>query len=146
MNCLPELQRVEARPLAIVRARCSAEEFSAAIPEAFDRLYAELRKHRVASSGGNVVVYSDCVFNLEVGVVVPADFVPVGALERSDTPSGQVAALVHVGAYSGLPAAHRQIQAWCAEQGQSIGTGWEVYGDWSDDPAQLRTEIFYLVV
>jgi len=38
------------------------------------------------------------------------------------------------------------VRDWCAANGESpAGANWEVYGDWADDPAQRRTEVFYLL-
>lgn len=139
-----EIREVESLPLAFVRTRCGDGEFGAVIPPAYDELYAELAKQGVETAGPNVIVYPDRVFNLEVGVVVSADFEAVGALERRDTPAGRVVTLRHVGAYAGLPAAHRRLHDWCSAEGHAIdGFNWEVYGDWSDDPSELVTDVFY---
>ena len=38
------------------------------------------------------------------------------------------------------------VREWCAEQGHTLaGPNWEVYGDWTDNPAELRTDVFYLL-
>ena len=40
--------------------------------------------------------------------------------------------------------AHDAIHQWVSAQGHKLtGASWEVYGDWSDDPTQLRTDIYY---
>ena len=40
----------------------------------------------------------------------------------------------------------RRIAAWCrANDRLRAGPSWEVYGHWNADPAQLRTEIYYLL-
>jgi effector-binding domain-containing protein len=42
--------------------------------------------------------------------------------------------------------AHAAIHQWVRENGRKLaGPSWEVYGDWSDDPAKLRTDIFCLL-
>jgi hypothetical protein len=39
---------------------------------------------------------------------------------------------------------HSAIDAWARESGCTLGTDlWEVDGDWTDDPAQLTTQLFY---
>lgn len=138
------IQQVEAMPLAVVPAQAELSALQAVIPKAFDELYRLLRKEGVSSPGRNVVVYLDDVFNMEVGVVVPADFRSVGGLVRSATPAGRTAITRHVGPYSGLPQAHGALHAWCVEKGQELdGRSWEVYGDWSNDPSLLWTDIHY---
>ena len=45
-----------------------------------------------------------------------------------------------------MGAAHAAIQAWCAAHDRRIGSAsWELYGDPTDDPAQLETTISYLL-
>jgi hypothetical protein len=40
----------------------------------------------------------------------------------------------------------KRCGAWCQETGHAIGMPyWEIYGDWDDDPAKLRTDIVYLL-
>ena len=39
-----------------------------------------------------------------------------------------------------------EFAAWCRANGHRMtGTCWEVYGDWFDDWAQVRTDVFYLL-
>ena len=45
--------------------------------------------------------------------------------------------------HSELGRAYGAIERWCAEhQRQPSGVSWEVYGDWAEDPAQRRTDIY----
>jgi hypothetical protein len=38
------------------------------------------------------------------------------------------------------------VVRWCAEQGRPLaGPRWEIYGDWREDPAELETEVYYLL-
>jgi len=39
------------------------------------------------------------------------------------------------------------VLRWCAEHGlDPAGPRWEIYGHWhDDDPAQLETEVYYLL-
>jgi effector-binding domain-containing protein len=38
------------------------------------------------------------------------------------------------------------VLAWCKSQGYALaGPFWEVYGDWSDNPTEVRTDVFYLL-
>ena len=61
-------------------------------------------------------------------------------------PGGTAAMTSHHGAYSGLGDANAAILAWCRAQGRvRAGPSWEVYGHWHADPAQLRTDVYYLL-
>jgi len=53
---------------------------------------------------------------------------------------------VHRGPYDGLDSAHRAVRDWCLANGHAMtGTRWEIYGDWTDDPEELETEVYYLL-
>ena len=84
--------------------------------------------------------------NLEVGAEV---FQPFDGNERvscSKTPAGTVATTVHMGPYNRLHEAHEAIHRWCTMNGHAMaGPSWEVYGHWDDDPAKVRTDVFYLL-
>jgi effector-binding domain-containing protein len=42
--------------------------------------------------------------------------------------------------------AHNAIHQWAKENNQPLaGPSWEIYGHWTDDPAALRTDIYYLL-
>ena len=41
---------------------------------------------------------------------------------------------------------HTAVRQWCAEQGETlVGPSWEIYGDWTDDPRALESEVLYLL-
>jgi effector-binding domain-containing protein len=64
----------------------------------------------------------------------------------SSTPAGLVATAVHLGPYNRLGEAHAAVHKWCADHGHVLaGPSWELYGHWTDDPAQLRTDVFWLL-
>ena len=67
-------------------------------------------------------------------------------MHASTLPAGQVATTVHQGSYAGLGTAHEKVLDWCREQGlRAAGPRWEVYGPHRDDPADLTTEVTYLL-
>ena len=38
------------------------------------------------------------------------------------------------------------LVASCQENGHAIaGRGWDIYGDWDDDPGKRRTDVYYVV-
>lgn len=82
------------------------------------------------------------------GGAIPPQFMPDTVLHpaASALPAGQVATTIHRGPYAGLAAAHRAVLDWCAAQGRrAAGPRWEVYGPHRDDPAELTTEIYWLL-
>ena len=84
--------------------------------------------------------------NIEVGVEV--DHRSPGAARSSARapPAGTVATTAHFGPYNRLGEAHEAIHKWCKENGRTpVRPCWEVYGHWDDDPAKLRTDVFYLL-
>jgi effector-binding domain-containing protein len=77
---------------------------------------------------------------------VVKEFPATDAVVNSATPAGTVATTAHFGPYGELGLAHRAVRAWCKRKGcERVGPFWEVYGHWSDDPANLRTDVFYLL-
>lgn len=101
---------------------------------------------QVSGAGRNVAVYLDDAIHLEVGVEVDAPFAGHGEVTGSSTPGGRVATASHVGPYDRLSEAHAAVLAWCAANRLALaGPSWEVYGHWTDDPEQLRTDVFYLL-
>jgi effector-binding domain-containing protein len=114
-----------------------------------DEVYATVRGEHIANDGLNVFVYrplSAGEADIEFGVGVTAPFASVGRVVCSEVPSGEVATTTHWGDYGQLRRAHDAIIAWCKEQALPLdGTRWEAYGHWSDDPAKVRTDIFYLL-
>ena len=84
----------------------------------------------------------DGEINLECGVLVRHPFA-AGPVLCSATPGGTVATTIHHGPYDRLGEAHRAIVEWCAVR--LAGPNWEIYDHWNADPAQLRTDAFFLL-
>jgi effector-binding domain-containing protein len=86
----------------------------------------------------------------EVGVELDGPFAGLGEVVSSATPDDVVVTAVHLGPYDRLHEAHDAIRQWCTNHGYSLaGPNWEVYGhwkeDWNRDPAQIRTDVYYLL-
>jgi effector-binding domain-containing protein len=115
-----------------------------------DRVYAVVRAGKIIQSSQNVFLYRDGSSDgvrVEIGVEVASRFDAVDGVVYSSTPSGIVVSTVHIGPYSELGGAHAAIINWCKEQHLTrANVWWEVYGDWQEDPAQLQTEVFYLLM
>ena len=84
---------------------------------------------------------------VDFGVQVAQAFEPQGNVRCIETPAGEVAQTVHVGPYERLPDAHNAVHGFgMLAHRRTIGqASWEIYGDWTDDPAKLETTITYLL-
>jgi effector-binding domain-containing protein len=112
------------------------------IREAFDQVYAF---KGLGKQGLNVILYRGTEF--DAGVIVEREVVLPTDLSYLQLPGGRAVTVEHWGDYSGIPAAHEALQLWVEQQDLELdGACWEVYGHHDDDPAKLRTEIFYLLI
>jgi effector-binding domain-containing protein len=136
-----------ARRLAVVRARLRWPELKTRLIPLLDQVYAAVRAGDVVQTGRNVFVYSDPSkeeVTVEVGVEVAAPFDSVGDIDYAETPAGEAAFTRHVGPYAELGRTHDAIVQWCMAHGRRrSGVWWEVYGDWTDDPAKLETDVVH---
>ena len=88
----------------------------------------------------------DDVPRVEVGVALRQACPLTGRVVATTLPAGQVAMTVHRGSYAGLGEAHRAIRDRCAAHGRTpAGPRWEVYGPHRDDPAEVWTEVYWLL-
>ena len=70
----------------------------------------------------------------------------MGTVVPLETPDGVAAMTTHYGDYGRLGEANAAILAWCRANGRMrAGPSWEVYGHWHAEPAQLRTDVYYLL-
>jgi effector-binding domain-containing protein len=135
-----------ARPTAVVAAATTWPEFPALWMGLLDEVWACLRAGGVSRGCPNVMLYLDDVPHVEIGVELRQPCPLTGRVSASSLPAGQTAVTVHRGPYAGLAAAHQAVLGWCAAQGyQPAGPRWEVYGPHRDDPAELSTEVSYLL-
>jgi len=141
--------RVAPRLVAGVRAQVPRGRVTQEFKRHLDQVYAAARAGAVHLDGQNVFVYrsataDELTVDFCVGATVP--FAAVGPVEPLQTPQGIAAMTTHVGDYGRLGEANAAILAWCrANQRLRAGPSWEVYGHWNADPAQLRTEVYYLL-
>jgi effector-binding domain-containing protein len=141
-------QRVDPRPIAVVRARMPVADVPRRFAELLGEVYTAARCSGLALDGQNIFVYrgASSEVDVEFGVGTTGPFTPIGRVVPSETPGGEIATTTHWGEYSGLGGAHHAVVAWCkANARQLTGTSWEVYGHWSDDPATRRTDVYYLL-
>jgi effector-binding domain-containing protein len=144
------VQTVPARPIAAVRARVPLGQVSASFKQYLDQVYAA-RATGIQLDGQNIFVNRTVrgpagVIDAEFGVGAKAPFPPVGSVVYTQVPSGEVATVTHWGDYAKLSDAHAAVTSWCRANGRTLsGTSWEVYGHWTGNPADQRTDIFYLL-
>lgn len=126
--------------MEVVRGRTNMANLPARIRELFNQFYAGFKGKR----GLNVVYYPGPDVSGEFEIACGVQVEEGG---NAATPGGTVATTVHMGPYDQMQQAHTAIHRWMRENGrQHAGPSWEVYGDWSDDPTKLRTDIFYLLL
>ncbi|HEY2838727.1 MAG TPA: GyrI-like domain-containing protein [Pirellulales bacterium] len=140
-----EVKYAPPQTIAVLRRLAKQSELSRVAPDGCGKVWNFLRAAGFAG-GRHVAVYLDCAINLEVGAEVMAPFVGDGDVFCSATPVGIVATTSHIGPYHRLNEAHQAIRDWSVGSGrQFAGTSWEIYGHWTDDPTQLRTDVIYLL-
>ncbi len=140
------LTDVAARPTAVVPAATTWQEFPTLWKELLDEVWTCLRAGGITRGCRNVMLYRDDVPHVEVGVELLQPCPLTGRVVASTLPAGQVAMTTHRGSYAGLGSAHRAVIDWCEAQGRRLaGTRWEIYGPHSEDPAEVWTEIYWLL-
>ena len=132
--------------VAVVRGRAAPAELARVIPAACGEVWSYARSAGLRSPGRHVAIYLDGAIHYECGVEVAEPFEGSGRVVCSATPGGAAASVTWMGPYSGLATAHAAIRAWCEATGTSFaGPTWEVYGHWTDDPEELRTDVYHLL-
>ena len=139
------MENAAARPLAAISTTASPDRLGAVIIATLDRIWPALRSQGVRT-GHNVVIYrglTEGSLAIDVGVEVFGDVAANGEIRPTGTPSGEAATVAHFGEYSQMDPAYKALELWCADNDrQRTGVSWEVYGDWDDDPAKRRTDIY----
>jgi effector-binding domain-containing protein len=142
------LEHVQPQQLAAIRATAAQSRLGAGIIAALDKIWPVLRAQGVRT-GHNVVVYyggPPDALQIAVGVQVPDGFAADGEVQPVSTPSGAAATVAHFGDYAEMHGAYQALDQWCASNARTrTPVSWEVYGDWEDDPAKRRTDIYFLL-
>jgi len=140
---------VAARKVAGVRAQVRRGRVAQEFGRHLDQVYAAACTGALKLDGQNIFIYraaSTDELTVDFCVGTTAAFDPVGAVLPLETPSGVAAMVTHHGDYGRLGEANAAILAWCdANNRKRAGPSWEVYGHWHADPAELRTEVYYLL-
>jgi effector-binding domain-containing protein len=140
---------VTLRPVAGVRAQVPRGRVAQEFGRHLDLVYAAGRAGAVQLDGQNIFIYRSATadqLTVDFCVGVKAPFAATGPVVPLETPHGVAAMTTHVGDYGRLGEANAAILDWCRANGRRhAGPSWEVYGHWHADPAQLRTEVYYLL-
>jgi effector-binding domain-containing protein len=146
------VQHASARLLATVRRQVRLGQVAAVWKPALDQVWAFLKQNPgLRTDGHNVFLYHhppSRIMPMEVdfGVEVTRTFERSGEVAATATPTGKVVSALHVGPYDRLNETHQAIHAWAAANKLVLaGKSWEIYGDWSNNPATLETRIEYLL-
>jgi effector-binding domain-containing protein len=138
--------RVEAAPIAAVRSdgRVAAGDIPRELIALLDRVWPVLRAQPDVPHGHNVAIYWPDG-SMTAGVQVGDGFEPRDGVELLQTPAGRAATAAHLGPYAQIGRTHDAVREWCAGNGHTTSSCWEVYGDWEEDEARLRTDVVYLL-
>lgn len=146
------LERVASQSALVMRFRAAA----AGLPHQFFDRYSTisdyLNKLGRTPSSPPFAIYGNIDANaadVEAGFATTSDVEGEGQVIRSDLSGGQVATLIHVGAYEKLDASYAKLLCWMDEQGlKRDGPFMESYlNSPLDTPtAELRTKILLSVV
>jgi effector-binding domain-containing protein len=142
-------EQVAPRRLAAIRSVTTPQDLRQTIGRSLGIIWPVIREQGVRF-GHNVFVYRDGepgAMVVELGVEVLGDFTERGEIQIVQTPSGEVATATYYGAdYTQMAPVYQAVEQWCASKGRRpAGVNWEVYGDPAEDPAQTRTDIYFLL-
>lgn len=146
------IKTVNAQPLAAVRRRVLARDIGGTWKPALDLVWEFLRRHEgLPIVGHNCFLYHHPdrhgeEIDIYFGVQVVRPFDGEGEVICTETPAGEIAITTHIGGYDKLAGAHEAIHHWSASAARPLAAwSWETYGDWTDDPAKLETQVVYLL-
>jgi effector-binding domain-containing protein len=146
MEYVVQLEQGTPQLTAVVRCQATQAELAKVVPRLCGEVWSFFQASQLPRPGRHLALYLDWVMNIEVGVEVSQPFAGNGRVVCSAIPAGLVATATHWGSYAKLGDAHDAVRDWAAKNGHSLaGPSWEVYGHWSDDPAQVRTDVFWLL-
>jgi effector-binding domain-containing protein len=147
-----QVEVVSPRLLAAVEREVAAGHVREVWRPALDQVWTFLRSQPgLRTDGHNIFLYhhpnkNGDPMHADFGVEVTREFDRSGEVRPVTTPSGEAAAVRHIGPYGRLAEAHRAVHEWAKESGRALaGTSWEIYGDWNEDPAKLDTLVMYLL-
>jgi effector-binding domain-containing protein len=151
MSVSVEVHAVRARKIAAVRREVAPNEVGSAWGPALGKVWEFIRSQPGLWAGGhNIFVYhtneSSASLLCDFGVEVTRAFESKGEVYSTETPEGEAAVTVHRGPYDRMSEAYSAIDEWmAANQRESAGHSWEIYGDPTPDPADTETTVVRLL-
>jgi effector-binding domain-containing protein len=143
------LKTVEATPTAVVRSATTWAEFPNVWGPMLDQVWSFLRgsaPRGLWTHGHNVMLYTDDVPNVEIGVQVTRPFDACGSVVPSTVPGGLVAAAIHSGPVARIGDTHEAVRDWLKAHGSAAaGPRWEIYGDPDPSTGNFTVEVMWLV-
>jgi effector-binding domain-containing protein len=146
------IELIPIRKLAAVTRQVRLGMVGAAWGPALDLVWPFLRSNPgLRTDGHNIFFYRHPEYRgapmvVDFGVEVTRSFEPSGEVHETDTPAGEAAVAVHIGAYDRLSETHDAIHAWSRANNRTFaGYSMEIYGDWFDDPSKVETTVIYFL-
>ena len=146
------IQTVHPRKLAAVRREVAPGAVASAWGPALGKVWEFIRSQPgLRTDGHNIFLYHHSKqlggpILCEFGVEVTRTFETAGEVYATETPRGEAAIAVHRGPYDRMNEAYNAIENWMsANQRESAGHSWEIYGDPTPDPADTETTIVHLL-
>ena len=146
------VQTVHPRKLAAVRREVAPLAVGSVWGPALDKVWEFIRSQPgLWTEGHNVFLYHHSKHRgapilCDFGVEVTRTFANVGEVYATETPGGEAAVAVHRGPYNRMNEAYAAIDEWmAANQRESAGHSWEIYGDPTPDPVDTETTVVHLL-
>ena len=152
MSVAVTVQTLGARRLAAVRCEVTPGAVRSAWAPALNKVWDFLRSQPgLWSDGHNIFLYhhpkqAGAPILCDFGVEVTRTFESVGEVYETETPAGEAVVAVYRGPYDRMDEGYSAIDKWMsANQRESAGHSWEIYGDPTPDPAQTETTVVHLL-
>jgi effector-binding domain-containing protein len=145
MSYEPRIETRESTPTAVVRVTVPM----ASIAETLGSIFNEVIEYLGRTGGTPVEAFARYTVHeggadvdIEAGFTASGPVRPEGRIEAASLPGGDVATVMHVGAYDQVGEAYQAVTAWLQEQGRAIvGAPWEVYLSMPDEvPPRTRVD------
>jgi hypothetical protein len=152
MSVAVNVETVRPRKLAAVRREVAPGAVGSAWGPALGKVWEFIRgQPGLWTDGHNIFLYHHpkqpgAPIVCDFGVEVTRTFATVGEVYATETPAGAAAVAVHRGPYHRMNEAYTAIEQWmAANQRESAGHTWEIYGDPTPDAADTETTVVHLL-